>query len=527
METGALAEPSHGGAGGRRQAPPQPGHAVLVRDSTLLLLFVVSVFIPGTFSAGPIQLSLYKLLLLVLIVPLGLRWVTGKAGPIVAADILMLLFCLWQALTLFLHHGAQRIPFIGTTFIETFGAYLLGRTLVRSAADYRAFFRYFLGCLLVFLPFALVELVSGQRIVKNVVGHVLSTEGSFVKRELRLGLTRVALGFPHPIHLGFVSSVAVANAYYIFADTWLKRMTATGLALVMMFMGLSSAPMFSALLQIVMIAWDRIVRVIRGHWVLLVLIGVVTLLVLQLTLPGGLIGYMVNELIFNPYGGQNRIEIFKYGSAEILHNPVLGIGMNEWRRPYWQASTVDNYWLLTAMRFGLPALLLLALAIGASAVRIMGQVGLSEEEVRYRTGYMIALVGTVVVLATVHIWDAPVAFLMAYLGAGAWFYTGQSTAEARLRPVRRRAVAPRTAAERPGLTRGPNPDSQAPPGRRAARAGRRAPRRAASGAAGPCRDPPMSVARPAFLPLPVPDRRPAGRTIEEAPSPKPETEPSC
>ena len=126
---------------------------------------------------------------------------------------------------------------------------------------------------------------------------MLSTD--YVKRERRLGLARVALSFPHPILFGFVCSLAVANAYYIY-ESWRKRMQATGFALFMVFAALSSGPMLSALLQLVMIGWDRIVRFLRGHWVLFVLIGVVTLAVLQLVLPGGLIGYMINEVIFNP-----------------------------------------------------------------------------------------------------------------------------------------------------------------------------------------------------------------------------------
>jgi hypothetical protein len=208
--------------------------------------------------------------------------------------------------------------------------------------------------------------------------------------------------------------------------------------------------MLSAMLQIVMIGWDRIVRFLRGHWVLFVLAGVVTLAVLQLVLPGGLIGFIINEVIFNPIGGNNRIAILRYGSAEVARHPVFGIGLNPWTRPWWQHATVDNYWLLTAMRFGLPALAFLALAIAVGGIRIMGQTGLTDEERRIRTGYMIALVGAVVVLGTVHIWEAPVAFFMAYIGAGAWFYTGRSAAEAALRPARRMADLARAAeAERP------------------------------------------------------------------------------
>jgi O-antigen ligase/polysaccharide polymerase Wzy-like membrane protein len=470
-ETGERSPPLTGGR--RTVAVTPPAEAAGAGGSTLLMLFVASLFIPGRFPVGPIWLSFYSLFLLIAIIPLALHWVRGKAGPIVAADILVLLFCLWQALSVVAIHGVGRIFFVGSVFVEAAGAYLVGRTLVRSAADYRAFFRYFLVCLAVLLPFVLIELVLGRRLLSELLGHVLSTDD--IKSERRLGLMRVALSFPHPILFGFVCSLAVANAYYLY-ESWRKRMQATGFVLFMVFASLSSGPMLSALLQLVMVGWDRIVRFLRGHWVLFVLLGAVTLAVLQLVLPGGLIGYMIDEVIFNPIGGANRVAILQYGTAEILRHPVLGIGLNEWTRPWWQAATVDNFWLLTAMRFGIPALLFLALAITASGLRIMSVVGLSGEERRYRTGYMISLVGAVVVLGTVHIWEAPVVFFMAYIGAGVWFYTGRSAAAAALRPARRRAEAGRAAA-RPDRVRARNADAAAArrlrgrPVRRSGRAG--------------------------------------------------------
>ena len=477
-ETGERAPPLTGGRSAT-VAVAAPAEAA-AGGSTLLLLFVASLFVPGRFPLGPIWLSCYSLFLLLAIVPLGLRWLQGKAGPVVAADVLVLLFCLWQALSVVAINGPGRVFYVGNVFVEAFGGYLVGRTLVRSAADYRALFRYFLVCLAVLLPFVLVELVLGRRLLKDILGLVISTE-DYTKNERRLGLMRVALSFPHPILFGFVCSLAVANAYYLYGESWRKRMQATGFALFMVFASLSSGPMLSALLQLVMIGWDRIVRFLRGHWVLFVLIGVVTLAVLQLVLPGGLIGFMINEVIFNPIGGANRLAILRYGTAEILRHPVLGIGMNEWTRPWWQAATVDNFWLLTAMRFGLPALGFLALAIAVSGVGIMGVTGLTDEERRTRTGYMIALVGAVVVLGTVHIWQAPVAFFMAYIGAGVWFYTGRSAAAAAARPARRRAATARPgrmpvrardaagpAAGRPATHRGPD---RSRPLRRSGRAG--------------------------------------------------------
>ena len=186
--------------GSRRAVVAAP--AAEAGGSAALMLFVISLFVPGRFAVGPIWLTCFSLFLLVAIIPLALRWVQGKAGPIVAADILFLLFCLWQALAIVAVHGAGRIFYVGNTFIEVAGAYLVGRALIRSAADYRAFFRYFLVCLAVLLPFVLIELVLGNRLVNDLVGHVLLTDD--IKNERRLGLMRVALSFPHPILFGFV-----------------------------------------------------------------------------------------------------------------------------------------------------------------------------------------------------------------------------------------------------------------------------------------------------------------------------------
>jgi hypothetical protein len=102
---------------------------------------------------------------------------------------------------------------------------------------------------------------------------------------------------------------------------------------------------------------------------------------------------------------------------------VFGIGLNDWTRPFWQASTVDNYWIVLAMRYGLPAVSFLLLAIGLNIWRIATAERLSPEAERYRVGYLIAFAGTALVMGTVHLWEAPQVLVMTYLGAGSWFYT--------------------------------------------------------------------------------------------------------
>ena len=462
------------GTRGRRplaRAAAAPARAAAAGGSALLLVFVISLFIPGSLPLGPVNLSLYQMVLMASFVPLGYVWIRGGAGGIVAPDLLMLAFCLWAALSILVAHGPSRIVFIGTNFVEFFGAYLAGRVLVRGAADYRALFRYIVGCLVALLPLALVESLLGKRLLLDIVGKVLVVD--YPRFERRLGLARVSLGFAHSIHLGVICSLAVANVYYLHRDRFLRSLRVTGFVLFMLFLALSSGPMLSAAVQIAMIGWDRTLRFIRGHWMIGVFVGVVTLAVLQLALTGGLVGYMVNEVIFSSYAGNNRIAIWQYGSAEVLRHPLFGIGLGDWRRPFWQNATVDNFWLLIAMRHGLPAFVFLALAIAVSSARIMRQPGLDLEETRCRTGYLVALTGLVISLATVHVWQAAVVFVTTYIGAGVWFYTGRAAARdtrhwrvraaADAAPAGPRArPAPATA---PGAARKPARQPPAPPRR--------------------------------------------------------------
>lgn len=392
-----------------------------------LLLYLITVFLPGTFNVGPIRLSLFKLLLLVAFVPLALQWTRSLRERIFLPDLLFLAFCLWVSLATYAVHGASQIFYIGSTFVEYFGAYLVGRVVIRNVDDYARMFRYFLIILLVMAPFAIIEAVTRIRLLSNLVGIVLSTADQYVhENQPRLGLTRVAVGFNHPILWGIVCGLGFANVYYLYKDRFLRQIQAAAFVAFMTFLSISSGPLLALGLQGLMILWDHAFRVIRTRWLIGSVIGATTLAVLQIILPGGIVGYVVNEVIFSHYSGLTRVTAFEYGTAEVLRNPFFGIGLREYVRPWWEHSSIDNFWLVIAVRHGLPALIFLVLSIGVSAALIMAQPDLDERESHCRTGYLVALVALAMALVTVHVWSNALAFVMTYIGAGAWFYAGRN-----------------------------------------------------------------------------------------------------
>src|SRR5918996_2050814 len=332
-------------------APAGPSEAAAASaGSPLLLIFVFSLFIPGTLPAGPLQLAFYKLILVFVTVPLGWRLLTGRAGPIMSVDIIFFLFTFWIALSLFHHHGASKIIMIGRTFMEYFGTCLVGRTLIRSPEDFRTYVRYFLLAFLFFFPFALVEFVTGKQLLKDLARTVLTVDEH--KQRMRIGFNRTGLSFPGVIQFGVVCSLFFANAFYVYWDRLRLRIGATAMMFCLTSMALSSAGFLTLMLQSAMIFWDKITGFIRGRWVVLVVTGIFSYAVLELSLPKGVIRFIIDEMIFNPIGGSNRLDIIRYGLANIQANPVFGLGLNEWEKPYWQKATVDNFWIVIGMRYG-------------------------------------------------------------------------------------------------------------------------------------------------------------------------------
>ena len=430
---------------GRAAAAAGPAAGFL--GPLVLFAFMMSLAVPGTFGLGPVNLTIYRLVLIAACIPLGLRWISGRAGPVTAVDLLFLASSAWISIALVMVHGLSRIAFVGTNFIELFGAYLVGRVLVRDAAGHRRFVRAMLLLVVVLFPFALLEFLTGTKLLNMVFGTVLSMREAGGAQQ-RLGFTRAATSFSHPIHFGLFASLVFANVYFLFwKSRTLWRLGTAGFVAFAAMLSISSSALFSLVLQTAMIVWDRGFAFLKSRWVIGIALGTATLLFLLVSVQGGLFTYINENLIFAQGAGEHRLDVYHYGTLQVLATPWYGVGLGEWARPFWRPHpTVDSFWLMTAIRSGIPAVVLLIGALLLGMARIATARGLDEDGVHYRSGYMIALTGLLLVLSTVHIWGPVNVFVMAYLGAGAWFYTGDHR-PMRADPARQRRMAGRRAGE--------------------------------------------------------------------------------
>ena len=159
---------------------------------------------------------------------------------------------------------------------------------------------------------------------------------------------------------------------------------------------------------------------------------------------------IVKYFTFSTQSAYNRILIFEFGTAEIARHPIFGIGLGEWQRPSWMSDSMDNFWLATAVRYGLPALIFfLGLLLGL--VWAVGQrKDLPAEWRRARHAWAFTLFGIAVAAATVHLWNALFVLFFFLIGSGAWMLDARPNgADRRIVPTNNLRTHPRPARYRP------------------------------------------------------------------------------
>ena len=409
----------------------------------LIVLFIALFALPLEPIFAGLTFTGLRLYVLLCFVPFLIAVFAGKAGRVTVTDVLMFGFGFWMVLTYVYHHGTERFPYAMITLMELVGGYLAGRLLVRNADDYRAFFQAFFVMLLVLLPFAAFEMATGR----TLLSEILSQLGRVIPRssELRNNYFRAGVSYPHPILWGLVASLLLAQAWFLWGDRTVGRWLRIGVAVACTVTAMSSAPILGLAIQTGLIIWGRLTG---NRWWLLTILFTIIYLTLDLLSNRGPVIIMIETLTLNPTTAWWRVHIWNFGTQSVLAHPFLGIGLNDWARPEWLAPTVDNFWLVLAMRHGLPAVLMLGLGLVWHVWRILQVHDLSDTDAQVRTAYMIGFVALCFGLSTVHVWGAPSVFVMFYFGIGSFLYTGgtqpTSVVQTSLAPTDPRAPFPYT-----------------------------------------------------------------------------------
>ncbi|MEP5170316.1 MAG: hypothetical protein ABJQ23_09080 [Shimia thalassica] len=390
-----------------------------------IALFFIGILMPPEMSltVGGLRFSGYRVVLIILFLPSLYTLLVGKHAKFGVFDGLVLGHSLWATLALIKWGGlAQGIESGGIYVIEFAGAYLLGRLYIRSYEDFAAFARAYVGVVLGMLIFTIPESLTEIHILRDSFSAVLGGPGApYIDK--RMGIERAFGPFDHPILYGVFSASAFSMAYYVVAGRDFKNkrgMVKTIGVMVATFLSGSGGPYVVLAAQIFVAAWERILKGVTGRWRMLFGLFGLTYFWIDLMSNRTPFHVFVTYLTFSPQSAYNRINIWNYGTAEVARHPIFGIGLGDWVRPVWMSDSMDNFWLLIAVRYGLPAwFMLVALLLGLMIVIGMKK-KLPQEWINARHAWAFTLFGISVAACTVHLWNSLFVLFMFLIGSGVW-----------------------------------------------------------------------------------------------------------
>jgi len=109
----------------------------------------------------------------------------------------------------------------------------------------------------------------------------------------------------------------------------------------------------------------------------------------------------------------------------VMRHPIFGMGLfNDWAKASWMVKTsVDNQWLVLAMRWGIPGVALMIAAYLYVVVRLIRQDFKGDKVLSdMRLALVFILAGTFVTYGTVAAWSFPLSIMMFLLGASVWLF---------------------------------------------------------------------------------------------------------
>lgn len=419
-------------------------------------VYLLCVVLPISFNAGPLALTILRAFLIVMILPVLGKLLLGRYGKTYLTDYLFVLHIGWAAVALAMNNPDHVVEQVGSVGVEFLGGYAIGRAYIRTPEAFIALARRLVLIVLCILPFALQEAVTGRPMIIEFI-RSLPGVGSveIVTIEGRMGIERVQAVFAHPIHFGLFCSVAFSLSFVVLkgfaSNPW--RYLSSSLMALSGFLALSSGALLAMVLQLSLIAWYSMLRTVEKRWWILVGLGVVAYVFVDLFSNRTPLRVFMSYATFSAHNAYWRGIIFEWGMKSVWAHPLYGIGLNDWVRPsFMHSGSMDNFWLVMAVRYGIPGFLTLAIGYALGVVRIMRlDFAHSPLLAQIRRAWVFTLLGLSFTLCTVHIWTNVYSFVMFMFGAGLWLVAAADApaADADAAPASPRGAP--TAARRSGV----------------------------------------------------------------------------
>ncbi len=395
-----------------------------IRTPKAVIFLIIAFLCPTEFSLylDGLRIPPHRLALLV-ILPIALwKLALQKQLKIRSFDVAFILFNIWTV-GIFMYHqgGHEGLVYGGSLALDGLGSYLVARVWIRDVALLHAAMRAMAIAIGAAALIALPETLLGQNFshdaLKQITGYAHPTAV-----ETRMNLTRAYGTFDHPIHYGTFCAALLAMFWFA-SKSSTERRARTALLIGATVLGLSSAPILCLLLQAAMLLWERYTRGTRNRTTITLAILTGLYIGASFVMSRSPINLVATGMTFDPWTAYYRLQIWEHGLDNLTSNPWLGIGLKDWVRPWWMvSSTIDAFWLVVALREGIPGVVFLGLGIVLSTRAVVTR-GLRNRDIEVRRlsrGWIMSLIALCLVGSTVHFWNVLYAFFFFFIGLSGW-----------------------------------------------------------------------------------------------------------
>jgi hypothetical protein len=389
----------------RTQHAPERQHSLVVWIA-LIGIFFPPVLIP----LGGINLTPSRFVVMLLLVPaLGILLKRGRNRD--ATDFFAVALATWMLLSSYLNGGFR--PYVGAEALEFFGAYLVGRAFVFGPSNLRTFVKVLRQITVVVIALALLDVFSGRYVTMESFGIMSELNA---RSNYRMGLLRASSVFEGGELYG--TFCVAAAAIFLYSERGIRRLFYVGLSFFGCALSLSSGPLMGLGIVTAVYSYDRITKQYPWRWKALT-IAIVGFLLFVFLFFDHPLQWTIVHLTLDPQTGFFRLGSWEAALPLIDQSPIIGHGFSQFKGSgdmLVYLSSVDSVWLVDALRYGLPAAILLILIMFSPFLRRRRKSTFGSGMDNTPTGVSLAIVAMGLIGLTVHFWDAVWLFLNLCIG---------------------------------------------------------------------------------------------------------------
>jgi hypothetical protein len=381
-----------GNPGGSRRPSPFPAWVLL----TGILLIPASLQV--RLAGEGLKITPGRAAILLLLLPaIGKLWQKGR--HFVSSDLFMFLACAWMIGSRLPQDGLN--PSAVIEAVELGGGYIVARGYFFGRPELKEFMRVFKIITVIVILIAILDPLFGRNVITE-----LFVPGAW--RQYRGGIVRAQSTIEDGEHFG--TFCCVAGSLLLYAEpTRGRKILWGGFCFFGCILSISAGPILAYIIVLATFLYDESLKY-SWRWkayqmTIALAVGVVYYFSASPT------HWIVAHLTLDPQNSYFRLYVFDYYDALIALRPLTGWGFLDQYGDdeFLGVTTVDNVWIVLAIRFGLPMIVFLLMAnIGTFFRAIPRTKGSATNPYidSLGTGVTISLVCFWLVGLTVHYWNA-------------------------------------------------------------------------------------------------------------------------